>query len=88
MASNGTSCRMVPTGRVRDAIPEDAHCLRQLLGIRVIDARVPDPGPVEDAPKGLLGHGQISRGRDGYHPEGEPNDEQAPLEHTPPFARW
>src|SRR5207244_11974352 len=72
---------------VRDAIPEDAHRLRQLLGIRVPDARVPDLGPVEDAPKGLLGHGDVSRGRDGYHQEGQPNDEQAPFEHTPSFFR-
>src|SRR5439155_18110582 len=66
---------------VRDAIPEDAQCLRQLLGIRVLDARVPDLGPVEDAPKGLLGHGDVSRGCDRYRPEGNPNDEHAPLEH-------
>src|SRR2546428_2614266 len=66
---------------VRDAIPEDAHRLCQLLGIRVPDARVPDLGPVEDAPKGLLGHADVSRGRDGYHQEGQPNDEQAPFEH-------
>src|SRR5437764_1488775 len=72
---------------VRDAIPEDAHRLRQLLGIRVPDARVPDLGPVEDAPKGLLGYGDVSRGRDGYRPEGQSNDEQAPFEHTPSFFR-
>src|SRR5205814_6437068 len=57
--------------RVRDAILEDAHRLRQLLGVGVIDARVPDLRPVEDAPKSLLGHGYVSRGHDGYHPEGK-----------------
>src|SRR5437870_13604922 len=70
---------------VRDAIPEDAHRIRQLLGIRVLDARVPDLGPGEDAPKGLLEHGDVSRGRDRYRPEGKPNAEQTPLEHTPPL---
>src|SRR5262249_16946363 len=59
--------------RVRKAVPEDAHRLRELLGIRVLDARIPDLGPVEDAPKGLRGHRDVSCGRAAYHPPGQPN---------------
>src|SRR2546429_977979 len=70
--------------RVRDAIPEDAHRLRELLGVGVIDARVPDLRPVEDAPKSLLRHGYVSRGHNRYHPEDKRDDEQAPLDHPPP----
>src|SRR5262245_29356491 len=74
--------------RVWDAVPEDAHRLRELLGVRVIDARVPDPGPIENASKGLLGHRNVGRGRDGggRYAEGEPRDEQGPVEHTVPFV--
>src|SRR5262245_9797721 len=55
---------------VRDAVAEDAHRLGELLGIRVLDARVPDLGPVQDAPEGLLGYGHVSGRRD--QPAGKP----------------
>src|SRR2546422_2861435 len=40
--------------RVPDAVSEDAHGLGQLLRIGVIDARISNLRPVQDAPKGLL----------------------------------
>src|SRR5262249_18110514 len=58
--------------RVRDAVPENAHGLGELFGIAVLDARIPDLGPLQDAPEVLLGHGDVGSGRHRDHPEDKP----------------
>src|SRR5262249_59314729 len=49
--------------RVGDVVPESASASCRESACLM---RVPDWGPVEDAPKGLFGHGDLSRGRCGH----------------------
>src|SRR5438034_4299270 len=62
--------------RVRYAVSEDTHCLFQLLRIRVLDARIPDLWPVEDATKGLLRNGDVVSQRAGHDTEAKPSHKE------------
>src|SRR5262245_3868101 len=66
---------------VRHAVSEDPHCLFQLLRISMLEARVSDLWPVEDAPKGLFSDREILSRRAGQRRRAKTDCQEGPCTH-------
>jgi hypothetical protein len=64
------------------AVLKNAHCLFQLLGIRVLDARIPYLWPFADAVEAFLGASNLVGNYAGDHTDPKPRRKDAPTGHT------